>query len=210
RFEGEMPAREILNASRVVQLRPLRAQRRDEVMLATDFSPQLGDALRLPGRLELDFVDVGRSEYEHGDDADVDQAHPCRRSVTSASDGRRGSSVATGASAADASVRSAALSLAERARGLAAISVSSGATGRLVSSRKLAAAGICAGRWREEPPRPLRAARKDLAMRSSSEWNATTTSRPPGFSTVSAAPRPGANSARRPRKEERRAANVRV
>ncbi len=50
-------------------------------------------------------------------------------------------------------------------------------------------AGVAAtsGRWREPARVPLRAAKKFFTMRSSSEWNDTTTSRPPGVSTRSAA-----------------------
>ena len=57
--------------------------------------------------------------------------------MTSASDGSRGRPPAEGSLRDGASVRSAARSLAERARGLAAISASSGTTGRLVSTRKV-------------------------------------------------------------------------
>ena len=82
-----------------------------------------------------------------------------------------------------ASVRSAARSLAERARGLAAISASSGTIGRLVSTRKVgggrAHPADGASRRRAGCARP----ETILTMRSSSEWKETTTSRPPGLST---------------------------
>ena len=88
------------------------------------------------------------------------------------------------------SVRSAARSLAERARGLRAVSASPGRTGPLVTRRKLrhGLAPGAPGRWREPcAARPLRAAKNCLTIRSSSEWNVTTASRPPGLSTRSAA-----------------------
>src|SRR5436190_1142912 len=96
-------------------------------------------------------------------------------------------------SQAGASVRTAALSLAERDRGLAATSLSVGLTGRWLRNRKLGAgrAPVCGGRWRE--PRSsgvARSLRKRLTSRSSSEWKVTTTRRPPGASTRSAAARP--------------------
>src|SRR5262245_2162869 len=184
-----MPVGQPLDARGTVELGPLRAQRRYGVVLAPDFGAQLGDALRLSRRFELDLVDVGRREHERGDHADVDQAHHrgrlrARCARTSASDGRRGSSAAA-APTGGAAVRSAARSLAERARGLAATSASFGTIGRLVRRRKLAAIRGASGAWREEEEEAcrLRSARNDFAMRSSSEWNATTTNRPLGLST---------------------------
>ena len=50
---------------------------------------------------------------------------------------------------AGAGARAAARSLAERARGLRAISASSATTGRLVSARKVGAARSTSGAWRE-------------------------------------------------------------
>ena len=74
-------------------------------------------------------------------------------------------------SPAGASVRSAARSLAERARGLAAISASSAVTGRPVRMRKLGGGCTASGAWREPALRRPRAVRNVLTMRSSSEWN---------------------------------------
>ncbi len=72
-----------------------------------------------------------------------------------------------------------------------------------------AAAAIC-GRWREAAGARLRSARKVLTMRSSSEWKATTTSRPDGLSTRSAAARPRASSASSSLTKIRSAWKVRV
>src|SRR4029453_4866854 len=134
------------------------------------------DTLRLPRRLELDFVDVGRRQHERADHADVDSEHPGGRpdpwrAPMSAGDGNRGSNAVARRLAIAASVRSAARSLAERARGLAPISASSGMIGRWVRARKAAAACAGAGRWREGALGRLRSTRKDFAKRSSSEWN---------------------------------------
>src|SRR5262249_6837227 len=152
----------------------------DHVALAANLQPQLGDALRLHRRFELDPVDVGRRQHERADHADVDNAHhrgrpdPWRATM-SAGDGNRGNKAVARRLAIAASVRSAARSLAERARGLAPISASSGTTGRLVRIRKVAAVCAGAGRWREGALGRLRSIRNDFAIRSSSEWNATTT-----------------------------------
>ncbi len=77
--------------------------------------------------------------------------------------------------------------LAERARGLAAVSASPGSTGRRVSSVKVGGAAAVGGAWREPRASRLRSCRKRFTMRSSSEWKDTTTRRPPSASTASAA-----------------------
>ena len=69
--------------------------------------------------------------------------------MTSASEGSRGNSVSITAARGAASVRSAARSFAERARGLAAISASSGVSGRRVSARKVGGGATTSGWWRE-------------------------------------------------------------
>ena len=85
-------------------------------------------------------------------------------------------------SCAGASVRSAARSFAERARGFRAASASLAATGPFVTATKLGAAASPRGRWRERPgARPVRTARNCFTIRSSSEWKVTTASRPPGL-----------------------------
>src|SRR5262249_3802830 len=145
-----MSARQSLNACRIVELGPFRAQRRHRIALAPNLETQLGDALRLPGRLELDRVDIGGRQHERADYKDIEHAHHgCRpvpsRAANSGDGGSRGGKGATPWPALAASVRSAARSLAERARGLALISASVGVIGRFVSTRKVAAAGVGAG-----------------------------------------------------------------
>ena len=159
-FSGRCRLRQLLDARRAVELRPFGAQRRDRVLLAPDLHAQLGDALGLPRGFELDLVDIGRRQHERGDHADVEEAHHRLRLplMTSASDGRRGSRSSAMSAPAGASVRSAARSLAERARGLAAISASSGddrpagedaeARRRLRSPPARGASRRCAGRAR--------------------------------------------------------------
>src|SRR5262245_22316644 len=211
RLQREMPLGQRLDARRVVELRPFRAQRRDGIVLALKLHPQLGKALRLERGFELDLVDISGSGHERRDDANVEEAHHRRLALTtSASAGKRGRMLLKLTVPAGASVRSAARSLAERDRALAAISAGSGMTGRAVRMRKLAAGRLVSGRWREPPPRRLREARKVFTMRSSSEWKAITTSRPPGLSTDSAAASAAASSCSSSFTKTRSAWKVRV
>src|SRR5258708_19502639 len=85
---------------------------------------------------------------------------------------------------------------AERARGFAAISAADGTTGLRVRSRKAAGwPSARGGAWRDGPGvRPARARTNSLTARSSSEWNDTTATRPPGASTCSAAASPRSSS----------------
>ncbi len=101
--------------------------------------------------------------------------------ATSCRDGKLGSR-GISISLTAASVRSAARSLAERARGLAVTSASSATTGRLVDDAECRRRRqrLPAGGASRRGCRP-RAAKKFFTMRSSSEWNDTTTSRPPGL-----------------------------
>ena len=122
---------------------------RDGVALAAQFAGELGDALGLQRGIELDLVDEGRRQDERADHEDVEKAHGQRPFNTSASDGSRGSRSDGSSARAGASVRSAARSLAERARGLRAISSASATTGRLVSARKVGAGASGSGAWRE-------------------------------------------------------------
>src|SRR5262249_26494477 len=145
------------------------AERRDGVVLPPDLRAQLGDLLGALRRLVLDLVDIGGRQEQRRDHADIEEADHRRLPLTtSASAGSRGTK-SCALRCAGASVRSAARSLAERARGLAAISASSGVTGRPVRARNEGAGAITSGRCREPPPRLLRSARKVLTMRSSSE-----------------------------------------
>src|SRR5262249_33973520 len=146
RLEREVTLHQTLDARGVVELRPLGAQRRGRLAHTLHVGTQLGDALGLQGRVELDLVDMDRRAHEHRDDDEVEKAQgrPLSRS-TSASDGGRGSAGRSALSA-GALVRSAARSLAERARGLAAVSPASGPIGRLVSKVKLAGRAATSGR----------------------------------------------------------------
>ena len=84
-------------------------------------------------------------------------------------------------------MRIAARSRAERARGLAAISASPGSTAWRVRSSNVGGSTRVSGACREPRGAVERSCRKRFTMRSSSEWKATTTSRPPSRSTASAA-----------------------
>src|SRR5512141_1303018 len=112
-----------------IKLRPFGAQYGNSVALAAQFAPQLGDSLGLEGGIELDLVYKRRRQNECADDENVQQAHVYRPLRTSASDGKRGSRSDGTPARVGASVRSAARSLAERARTLRMISSSSATTG---------------------------------------------------------------------------------
>src|ERR1700738_5178751 len=175
---------ETLQPQRRVKLGPFRAQHRDGVALLADFRMQPQHALGAGGGFHLDSIDVSGGEHQGADYEEMDDPHGQPPLITSVSVGPAGNAAA---GCAGAAVRSAARSFADRARGLAAISSSSGVTGRLVKMEKLGAACAISGRCRDPPPALARSTRKFLTMRSSSECNDTTTSRPPGFSTPSAA-----------------------
>src|SRR5262249_22854933 len=183
-----------LTAGRIVELPPFGPQRRYGIAPAPDLGGELRDAFGLHGRFEFDLVNVDCRRHQRRRHDEMDKAHHYRspRSV-SPSEGSR-DNTATGLSRAGASVRSAARSFAERARGFSLTSAASGVTGRRVSTRNVAACGALSGRWREPPPETLRAARNVLTIRSSTEWNQTTTSRPPGFKMRSAAARAASSS----------------
>src|SRR5712691_534978 len=129
-----MTLRQLLDARGAVEPRPFSAQRRDGVVLTPDLRAQLGDLLHPLGRFKLDLVDVGSRHKERRNHANVDEADHRRLALmTSASEGSCGSkssALCWAPRRGGASVRSAARSLADRARGLAAISASSGVTGR--------------------------------------------------------------------------------
>src|SRR5450631_2097349 len=173
-----------LQPQRRVKPGPFRTQHRNGVALLANFRMQPQHALGAGGGIHLDPIDVSRGEHQSGDDEEMDDPHDQPPLITSSRTGHAGKAAAA---CAGASVRSAARSFAERARGLAEISSSSGVTGRLVKMTKLGAACAISGRCRDPPPALARSTRKFLTMRSSSEWNDTTTSRPPGFNTRSAA-----------------------
>src|SRR6202030_1061110 len=127
-------------------------------------------ALGAGGGFHLDPIDIGRGEHQDADHEEMEDAHGQPPLITSVRTGHAGNAAAA---CAGASVRSAARSFADRARGLAEISSSSGVTGRLVKMTNLGAAWAISGRCRDPPPAFARSTRKFLTMRSSSEWNDT-------------------------------------
>src|SRR5262245_4183279 len=139
-----MLVRELLNPSRAVQPSPFGAQSGDGILLAPDFVAQLGDALNLARRFEFDLVYIRGREQQRGDHAEIEDAHHREPPAISAMEGNRGRSLLS-IGPAGAPVRSAARSFAERARGLAVISASSGTTGRLTSSLNVALRSAAAG-----------------------------------------------------------------
>src|SRR5690349_12410368 len=179
-----MTVGEPLQPQRRVELCPFGTQNGDGLALLADFGVQAQHAFDARGRFHLDAVDIGRGEHQDANHEEVDDPHDQPLLVRSERTGHDGNSPAACTGAA---VRLAARSLAERARGLAAISASPGTMGRLVKSSKLGAACATSGRWREPAAGLPRWLKKFLTMRSSSEWNDTTASRPPGFSRRSAA-----------------------
>src|ERR1700683_2121854 len=113
RSQAEMPLRQFLDAHRIVELGPLRAQCRDGVVLAPDVDAQLRDLLGLASRFELDPVDVDRRDHERDDHANIEETHHrARLPRTSSSEGRCGKTWSGAAAMAGACVRSAARSLA--------------------------------------------------------------------------------------------------
>src|SRR5829696_2262958 len=146
-----------------VEILPIGLEHRDRVALALDAHLHLRDLLGPVQALVLDRIGVGgrADEADHGDD--VEEADH-RRAPLSGSEARASSAVS--GSCGGASVRSAARSFAERARGFRAASASLAATGPFVTATKLAAAASPRGKWRE---RPGRTARNCFTIRSSSE-----------------------------------------
>ena len=77
----------------IVELAPLRAQRRDTVALAPHLAAQLGETLGLHRGIELDAIDVSRREHQRADHHEIDNAQDhARPRMTEASEGSRGSS----------------------------------------------------------------------------------------------------------------------
>src|SRR6185437_6183907 len=169
-----------LDAVGTGEMRIFGAQHVDGVLGLVDLMAELHDLLGFEDGLVFDVVDIDRRADQRGDGDEMKQPPHQRAS---------GMKLAASAAKAGASRRSAKRSLAERARGLAAISPCPGTTGWPGKLLKLGRGGAGSpGNKREATrPRPLRRARNCLTMRSSSEWNVTTASRPPGFSARSAA-----------------------
>ena len=149
-FEMQEALGQRFDARRIIELAPFGAQRGDLVALVTHLAAQLGETLGLDRGVELDAIDPGGGEHQHSDHDKIEHAQDHGRPrMMSASDGSRGNRSSMAASRGGASVRSAARSLAERARGLAAISASSGVSGRRVSTRNVGGGAATTGRWRE-------------------------------------------------------------
>ncbi len=139
RLQRQMAFGKTLQPQRGVEPGPFRAQHRDGVALLADFRMQPKHALGANGRFHLDPVDIGGGEHQDADHEEMEDPHGQPPLITSSRVGQAGNAAAA---CAGASVRSAARSLAERARGLAEISSSSAVTGRLVRMTKLG--GSCA------------------------------------------------------------------
>src|ERR1700675_621159 len=155
-----------LQPQRRIEFGPFRAQHRDGVALLANFRVQPQHPLGAGGGFHLDAVDIGGCEHQDADHEEMDDPHGQPPLITSSSLGHAGNAAAPWAGA---SLRSAARSFADRARGLAEISASSAVTGRLVRIAKLRAACATSGRWRDPPPALARSTKKFLTMRSSSE-----------------------------------------
>src|SRR5258708_4257577 len=155
-----------LQPQRRVKLGPFRAQHRDGVALLANLRLQPQHALGARRGIHLDPIDISGGEHQGTNDEEMDDPHGQPPLITSSSVGHAGN---TAAACAGACVRSAARSFADRARGLAEISASSGVTGRFVRMTKLDAAWAISGRCRDPPPALPRSAKKFLTIRSSSE-----------------------------------------
>src|SRR5215813_13105422 len=145
RLQCQVAVGQPLHASRRIEFSPFRTQYGDRIALAAQFAAQLGHALGLKGGVELDLVNKRRREDQRANDQDIKKAHAHRPFKASASDGTWGNRSGGTPARAGASMRSAARSLAERARGLRTISSSSAATGRLVSARNVAGGRLTSG-----------------------------------------------------------------
>src|ERR1700722_5282274 len=180
----------VLQPLGVLEPRHLVLQQANGVALGDDLVFDIGDVVSLGAGGGLERVD---RQGEGEEDDHRRQVHHPKAAHPAKEDAGDGHAAAAQAGAA---VRTAARSLAERARGLAASSASPGPFGPLNSSSKLGAAPFAAGGACRETPGvlPERSARKALTMRSSSEWKVTTASRPPAFSTRSAASKPASSS----------------
>src|SRR5690348_15062750 len=107
-----------LYASGRIEFRPFGTQYGDRIELATQFAAQLGHTLGLKGGIELDLVNKRRCQDQRANDQDIEKAHAHRPFKASASDGTWGNRSGDTPARAGAPARSAARSLAERARGL--------------------------------------------------------------------------------------------
>src|SRR5262249_20479240 len=145
RLQRQMAVGQPLYASGRIEFRPFGAQYGDRITLAAQFAAQLGHAFGLKGGVKFDLVDKRRCKDQRANDQDIKKAHAYRPFKASASDGTCGNRSEETSGRAGPPVRSAARSLAERARGLRTISSSSAATGRLVSVRNVAGGCLTSG-----------------------------------------------------------------
>src|SRR5947209_904523 len=109
-------------------MRPLRAQDADGVALRLDFVLQLGYLLGAIDRLVFDRVGVDRGADQRCDCKDVEEADH-RRPLLVGFGNEASFCIAASGAGASADVRMPKRNLAERARGLAAVSVKSGKIG---------------------------------------------------------------------------------
>ena len=119
----QMALDEALQPERRIEPGPFGTQHGDRIALLANFRAQLQHAFGARGRVHLDPIDIGRCEHQCADHEEVDEPHRQPPRITSE---RRGQDGRSSAWCAGASVRSAARSFAERARGLAASSGSPG------------------------------------------------------------------------------------
>src|ERR1700754_2743713 len=129
-----MPFDQALQPRGRIELGPFGAKGCDGVALLADVGMQSQHAFGTNRGFELDAVHIGGRKYQEADHDEVEDPHGQPPLRTSSRTGHAGNGAAA---CAGVSVRSAARNFAERARGLAAISSSSGVTGRLVRTRKL-------------------------------------------------------------------------
>src|SRR5687768_9315876 len=144
---------------------PFRRQQFEAFPFFGDLRLDPGDFPLPAARCMLEPInEISRHEQPHDQHGvDKPQHHPCPPAVASAR-----SPALSGL--AGASVLTAALSLADLARGLRATSSSVGVTGPRPRNSKLGAGTLAAGRWRDgRASRALRSVRNLLAIRSSSE-----------------------------------------
>ena len=162
-----------------VEILPIGLEHRDRVALALDSHLHLRDLLGPVQALVLDRIRIrGRADERRS------RRRCCRKRIIAALPCRAARPGLEGGRAArcgGASVRSRGAQL-RRARAGVSRRLGLACRDRAFRHRGEArAAASPRGRWRERPrARPVRTARNCFTIRSSSEWNVTTASRPPG------------------------------
>src|SRR5262249_17335907 len=180
---------EALDALRAIEQAPFGAKDGDGVLLRVDVLAQPDNIFVKRTGLIFAVIDHVGERHERHHKADIDETQhgpfsPSPQACRQAGSAIRGTPKFAGSRACGGvSVRSPALRRAERARGFSLISSFVGDSGRRLRSRKLgekvdrARSGTCRD---ARGAGVLRAAKKRLAMRSSSEWKVTTASLPFG------------------------------